>query len=857
MFGFLKTPMRTLPDAADLFRSYAGLPDEEGAARERFASWLPYLAFMPNDELFRLKGKRLGFVLEAMPQSGADQSMVDVLSSLYTNCKAGTGIQISLFGSPHVHDQLLEYANLRPEDDDQFTKSREKGRPVRNDNLYRCLVRHRFAHLQKGSLESLTHGYHCGVRNFRLLISVNASGTPDDRGRCDDILFVRDAMSATLKAASLPNHVCDANDLINWCATFTNPDRIFHQDAELQWHDEGKEIRDQIVDFDTIQDSMPDRLRFSKASSSDTMDACFFSVKSYPKKFPLWRMGSLIGDVMQPALQFDCPFLITLGVHILDANTVRTAITGNHVRATQNAESKLAKIMPDVERKRQDWSAAAEASDEGGSLVSMYHQLALFARPDTMTAASETAKAIWRSRGFTLNGDIYMHRQALLASLPMTLSPAFHGDLKRMRRVTRKFMLNAVHLAPLIAEWRGTSTPVLIGAGRRGQLVTLDLFDNEQGNANAAIAGTSGSGKSTLLQEMAAAYRSTGAQVSFLDLGRSAEKLCRKADGCFVEFGPDAAPNLNPFTRVNNIQEDMDMIVPAIAKMCSRTRTLEEVQYKAISKSILSHWQKYGQDMTVTALRDSFVTGSIPELGLKDDQRIRDLAIMLNPFSRGGQYERFFEGRNNIDLTNPFVVIETEWLKRKPDLQVVASILLLYQITGQMYLTRDCRKVLFVDEVKQQLADTGQDDPILAAVLEEASRRARKYGGALVTATQDGDDYYSSVQMEAAFKCADWIFLLRQKPESINLLAEKKRLSIDDAKKRLLNSLHKEDGVYSEMYVSSPVGEGIMRLILDPATHLLFSNKLDDNKPIDALRAQGLSIDEAIARVLEQRGLRS
>jgi conjugal transfer ATP-binding protein TraC len=857
MLGFSQSPFRSVPDAIQAMRDYAGLAPVDDAAPDRFASWLPYLSFMENEALFRLKGKRLGFALEAMPQSGADQSMVEVLGSLYANCKPGTGIQIHLLGSPHVRDQLLEYANLRPEDADQFTKSREAGRPVRNENLHRRLARHRFAHLQKGAQQSLTRGYHCSVRDFRLLISVNAEGTPDDRAQCDDILFVRDAMAATLKAASMPNRICDADTLINWCATLTNPDRIFHRCAEDQCHDEGREIRDQIVDFDTIQDPLPDRLRFSKPNSGETMDACFFSVKSYPKSFPLWRMGSLIGDLMQPALQFDCPFLITLGVHILDANTVRTAITGNHVRATQNAESKLAKIMPDVERKRKDWSAAADASDEGGTLVSMYHQLALFARPDRMTAASETAKAIWRARGFTLNGDIFMHRQALLASLPMTLSPGFHSDLKRMRRVSRKFLLNAIHLAPLIAEWRGTTTPVLVGTGRRGQLVTLDLYDNEQGNFNAAVAGTSGSGKSTLLQEMAAAYHAIGASVAFLDMGRSAEKYCTKARGCHVDFGPDSRVNLNPFTRVNDIHEDMDMLVPAIAKMCSRTHMLDEVQYKAISKTVLTLWSEYGQDLTVTALRDRLVTGTIAELGIKHDQRIRDLAIMLNPFSRGGQYERFFEGRNNVDFSNSLVVIETEWLKRKPDLQVVASILLLYQITGQMYLTRNSKKILIVDELKQQLADTGQDDPVLAAVLEEASRRARKYGGALVTATQDGDDYYGSIQMEAAFKCADWVFLLRQKPESIDLLAEKKRLSIDEAKKRLLNSLHKEDGVYSEMYVSSPIGEGVMRLVLDPATHLLFSNKLEDNKPIDELRAQGLSVDEAIARVLEQRGLQA
>jgi conjugal transfer ATP-binding protein TraC len=56
---------------------------------------------------------------------------------------------------------------------------------------------------------------------------------------------------------------------------------------------------------------------------------------------------------------------------------------------------------------------------------------------------------------------------------------------------------------------------------------------------------------------------------------------------------------------------------------------------------------------------------------------------------------------------------------------------------------------------------------------------------------------------------------------------------MDEPKKRLLNSLRTEPGVFSEVYISSPVGEGVARNILDPATHLLFSNKLEDNAPID------------------------
>ena len=58
----------------------------------------------------------------------------------------------------------------------------------------------------------------------------------------------------------------------------------------------------------------------------------------------------------------------------------------------------------------------------------------------------------------------------------------------------------------------------------------------------------------------------------------------------------------------------------------------------------------------------------------------------------------------------------------------------------------------------------------------------------------------------------------------------------------------------AEKYLGSPVGEGVARNILDPATHLLFSNKLEDNAPIDELRAQGLSIDEAISELMRHRG---
>jgi conjugal transfer ATP-binding protein TraC len=833
---------------------WLGLQRESESPAEQFASWLPYRAYCRDDKLFVNRHGSLGFMLEVMPQSGADERMVEVLLSLYTNCPKDTGIQCHLFGSPQVRSVLTAYANQRVEDEDQYERSREHGRPARNENLFRKLARQRVHHLLDGTQKSLTNGYHFTIRDLRLMVSVTVPGDGHDVAKREELCALRDTMSVTLNAASFPNHVCGVDELINWCAQFVNAGRMTRSEQFKLHYDDGREICDQMVDFDTVQDAHAEGLLLSRLGSEAQMEARFLSIKSFPERFALWQMGGLIGDLMQPALQYNAPFLLTMGVHILDPIETRAAVTGNNIRATQNAGSKMAAIMPDVDKKQRDWRAAADAYDLGGSLVSMYHQLALFTTPERAAAASETARAIWRARGFELNADIYMHRQALLASLPMTLTPAFHRDLKKMRRVTRKSMANAIHLAPLIGEWRGTRTPTLVLAGRRGQLTTLDLFDNDLGNANAAVVGAPGSGKSVFLNELAWSYRSVGAKIWMMDLGRSFEKLCRKANGTYIEFTANSAINLNPFSMIRDIREDMDMLVPAIAKMCSMQHRLEEVQYKAISTVLLRQWEQYGCDMTMTAMRDAFKGGAIPDLGIHDDQRIRDLAIMLNPYAKGGQYERFFEGANNVDFSNEFIVIENEELKRRPDLHAVVNILLLYQITAEMYLTRNKRKLLIIDELKQQLGEIGSDDPVKAAVVEEAARRARKYGGSLVTSTQSGDDYYGSVQMEAAFNCSDWVFLLRQKPESIELLGRKGRLLMDEPKKRLLNSLRTEAGAFAEIYVSSPVGEGVARLVLDPATHLLFSNKIEDNKPIDELRAQGFSIDEAISMVLAARG---
>ena len=119
----------------------------------------------------------------------------------------------------------------------------------------------------------------------------------------------------------------------------------------------------------------------------------------------------------------------------------------------------------------------------------------------------------------------------------------------------------------------------------------------------------------------------------------------------------------------------------------------------------------------------------------------------------------------------------------------------------------------------------------------------------MITATQGVDDYYRNPAATAALDISDWVFLLRQKQESIEILDELGQLSMDDARSACCSRCAPSAGSFSEVCAFAG-GNGVARLILDPHSLLLFSNRLEDSTPLDAKRAAGLPIDQAINAVL-------
>ena len=844
----------TLPSWLEwLSRLFAPKADVDAGDPLQFSSYLPYRGWDEDAQLFIL-GNQVGFCLELAPQSGSDQSMADILEGLMHNWPVGTGIQFHLFGTPHIYRRLTQYANMRLADPDIKERSDREGRPVRNENIYRKLARRRVEHLSRAAHQSLTRGNIYMLRDYRLVVSVTAPIRFNERARIGEFLNARAGMETTLRAAGFPSRVWDASDLVNWCADFANPHRL-HAELPLLNYDEGRLLNAQVVDFDTVQLEHSRGIRFSNTRHDDiTVEMRAYAVKGYPERFSLARMGALIGDLTQSSLQYPCPFLLTMGVHFPDPSGTKAMVMMNQARATQNAASKMAPLMPDSQDKKADWDEALRVVDGGGGLVKAYHTLLLFPEEEFASTAEKAAESIWRDQGFQLCHMTHIHRTILLASLPMTLYGDMQKLLTRFKLPSTKSYENVVSLAPMIGEWRGTPTPMLIMGGRRGQLTALDFYDNPEGNYSVAIIGTPGSGKSVLLNEIAWSYLGAGAKVWQLDLGKSFQKLAEKTGGHFVDIHAGSGHCVNPFTHVVDFSDDFAMLQAVVAKMASPFADLEAFQYQAIGTVITRIWNERGRDTTITDIRNVFAKGCLNE-GEPEDARIRDLSVMLSPYSAGGAYGEFFDGPANVQFDNDHLVIELESLKRSPALHRVIMMVLLFRITSEMYFNRNRKKLLMIDELKQQLGNAG--DSTLVLIIEEAARRARKYGGALITATHMVEDYHASEALHTAFALSDYIIVLRQRRESIEKLAQEGKLHMDEGRKRLLASLRMEKGAYAEAYLYSTMGEGIVRLIIDPFSLLMFSNRHEDNAPIDELRAQGHSLDEAIEILLERRGGRA
>ena len=353
---------------ADLIRVPKSGPASRGEDAAAFSEWLPYRAWIADRQVF-VNLDALGFCLEVRPQSGADEEMARVLTALYAASPPGTGIQFHLYASPAIRAPLARYANLRLADD-VVPELDTLGRAGRNTNIHRTMARRRAGHYLQGSRTSLLPAQSYLFRDYRLVVSISLPGSPENLSRLEELLLLRDGIRATLHAAGFPSRSWTAEDLINWVSALLDPHRQTG-DAIPLTYDDGRELRDQVIDRATRLRIDRQGIGLANPAADLQTELRLMSVRAFPPRFALWNAGSLIGDLYQGTLQYPCPFLLTLGVHVLDAEATRNWAFLKAARATTNATSYMARFLPDLQERKADWDIVLKAMDDGQQLVDL------------------------------------------------------------------------------------------------------------------------------------------------------------------------------------------------------------------------------------------------------------------------------------------------------------------------------------------------------------------------------------------------------------------------------------------------------------------------------------------------------
>jgi len=783
--------------------------------RQPLSELLPYLSFDPDSGVYGLD-QGVGFLFRCTPVGFADAEIAKILRGLFeSEFTPGSSIQFLLIASRRIRPLLDAYVYMRES--------------VHGDSIYSELARKKREFILEGRENSLFRGFGLRVRDFNLYVSfVLPSGkTPSDyREALDRARIIKETVERTLSTAHLAPVEVAPHELIGLLFELLNPS---HSIDELVQYNPDIPIKDQVIYSDS-------EVRVEKNHLLIDGKVCkSLTVRQYPEQWDISKGVDFAGDLFQNVKQINAPFLICLNCEWPDVVKQTNIIRRKAMAASYQAFGPLGKFFPKLALKKEHFDSFLLSLEE--KETPFFGYLNIFFYADDMEHASEVSSSIqslYRSMGFILQEDTYIMLPLFLQMLPMGYISEAQRDLRRRKTFTTS---NLSELVPVQTEWKGIGPPVLLFIGRRGQIQRFDLFSNPTGGYSGIISAATGAGKSVFANELTLSYLGVGARVWTIDVGRSYEKLCKFLGGDFIVFGKESGICLNPFSNVIDLNDEMPQLKAIIAQMAS-SQTLDELSRSYIEEAIQSQFAKKGRGMTVTDVADFLANGS--------DPLQKELAKRIYPYTARGAYGNYFEGESSLNPKQRYVVLELEDLKAKKDLQEVVLLTLIYQINQNVIKDRTEKKIIIIDEAWDLLTGGNTTE-----FMEAAYRRFRKYSGSCISITQSINDFFKIPAGQAIIENADFMFLFRQRVESIEALKKSQRVSLSEGAYEILKSVHTDSGNYAEAFIYTPVGFTVGRLVLERFSQLLYTTRPDEFGRLNEYIQSGLSVYEAILKVME------
>jgi len=418
----------------------------------------------------------------------------------------------------------------------------------------------------------------------------------------------------------------------------------------------------------------------------------------------------------------------------------------------------------------------------------------------------------------------------------------FGGDRRTM------LSYEVPNLMPLQGEWKGTNSHGLLFTSRRGQLFNWSPFDGDSNNNVCVIGEASGAG--IFIKDMMMSAQRCGGSAFVFDSKGDYKHMCLSLGGSLLSFNVNNPICINPFSAIAenddaltamSYEEYVDDTLSYIDLVLALLLELDDVQNKLLSLAMKITWDKYKQKTTLTKIAET--------LRFADSSVAKALRLKLAPYTRDGFYGQFFEGKNTLNLSNPFVVVDLEKLVSHKNLQHCVVNMLMIQIFNKMIAgDRNTPFHIMLSEILDLVSNQ-----FTMSFWETFARKMRMYRGSLVVGVRDARDFLVNPYARVLFNYSGWLCLLPQSQKSLEAL---KRLGglgeMDDDEESLIRSLGGKEKAYNEIYIKNYSGAGVGRFNLDDLSSLLYApSKEELTKAGDAYKVNG---EQEIGVDLIERG---
>lgn len=790
--------------------------------RDPFSDFLPYKWWNEDLGAFELVDDTYGYAWEMVPvtQAGGDLSS-SVENLLALGWPQGTILQVGLFADPDIGNLIERYTALKVRDS-ALTQNNAAS----------------FANWLKAQKTGIRQMQGTPLRNFRCFLWIKTPETLNED--------LQNTVIETLKNFQIRKSA--PGELMSFVR------RVFSKidNPRPSTIDPSKPLRKQIIEAGSGL-----HFRDKDVEMNGHVARCI-TAKGLPNKIWPARLNRLIGGQMglgDDENQITGPFLFTVTV-LLD-----NVVSALHKKMTvQGMQRGVGSFAPKIASRMDELSWAIGESEQT-RFVRVIPQMWVFGKNhDDASSLASRARSLWESTGIVVQDESYLNKVLLVTALPFGLI----DKGRNVEMMDRHFIMSdraAAMMLPVQADFRGAGEPVLIFVGRKGQVTPVDLFDRGANNNNFVMYAGSGAGKSFAANYLLSQYYATNAKVRVFDIGGSYYKLCKSVDGRYMDFGKEAVV-INPFDFEARDKDDIDLgkaaacsIIGLMATANSKT-TLDEETVNLIKHGVRWVLGEGRGAQGIAALRKFLQT--FPKHVQEQDshgaleflkERAHGLAYNLQSFDVDGEYGEFFNGPSTFNIKrDEFVVLELEKLMTRKDLFNVVTLSILNAVTQDLYLSdRKRQTIILQDEAAALIKDqeSGKNSPF-AAVYEAGYRRARKYRGSFGTVFQSPLDLYAAgdlgrvIRENSAFKFGLY-------SDSYAEAAEKGVLpNVSPYGLELMKSVRNVKPHYSEMFVDSPFGQGVTRLVVDSFTYWVNTSAPEEVAAFESLLKQGFAPADAI-----------